>query len=592
MKKYINTCIFLVCISAAFAQAPQKFNYQAIARSAQGLPLSNQLITIKASIVDGLPAGSTLYTEIHTVTTGASGLFTLAIGAGVTLNGAFSGIAWNSGEKYLKIEMDPSGNSNFSLAGTSQLLSVPYAIFAEKTNLASGNGISIVNNKIENTGDLDNSNELQTLSLSGNNLQISNGNTVSLPAAPVYTSGPGIQITGGSINNTGDLSNTNELQTLALSGNTLSLSQNGGTVSLPAGTPSQWTSSGSTIYYNTGNVGIGTSSPAEKLHLAGKMKIDGINTLEFGAGVSGKQADAGKIGYQSFTAGALDIIGAGTSGTNRRLKFWNEGGGSFAGNIGIKNDNPPNPLSFSNDLGNKWSIFYTSASSQYGVGLQNGLFQIYCGASADNIAFGYGSSTSFTEVMRIKGSGNVGIGTNAPTQKLDVNGVIKSSGLQIPTNAAAGRVLTADASGNATWQAAAASSQWSTITGGIQYNGGKVLIGNASTPGNYKLYVEQGIMAERVKVALKSTSYWADYVFAPDYKLMPLEDVEKFVSVNQHLPNVPSAEEVVKEGIDIAAMDAKLLEKIEELTLYLIELKKENEALKARIEKLENTTNK
>ena len=156
------------------------------------------------------------------------------------------------------------------------------------------------------------------------------------------------------------------------------------------------------------------------------------------------------------------------------------------------------------------------------------------------------------------------------------------------TGAGAGKVLVSDASGNATWQAAAASSQWSTISGGIQYNGGKVLIGNAATPGNYKVYIEQGIMAERVKVALKSTSYWADYVFAPDYKLMPLEDVEKFVSANQHLPNIPSAEEVVKEGIDMATMDAKLLEKIEELTLYLIEIKKENEALKARIKKLEN----
>lgn len=692
MKKYINTLIFLVCAFATLAQAPQKFNYQAVARNAQGSVLPNQNVKIRASILDDSANGTSQYSETHSVSTSQLGLFNLAIGGGTIVSGTFSNVTWASGDKYLKIEMDATGGNNFSLVGTSQLLSVPYALFSEKSNLQAGSGISISNNVIENVGDLDATNELQSLNLNGNTLQISNGNEVTLPNLPVYTGGQGIEVTGTTINNigdldnsptnefqslnlngnnlqisngntvtlpnppiytggqgievngtvinntgdmdnsptnelqqltlsgntlvltngssvalpiptagvgigvngwqisnTGDVSNTNELQTLTLSGNTLSLSQSGGSVTLPNGGTSQWTTSGSNIYYNTGNVGVNTSSPSEKLHLAGKMKIDGTNTIEFGAGVSGKQADAGKIGYQSFSTNALDIIGAGNSGTSRKIKFWNEGGASFTGNIGLNNDNPTNPLSFSNDLGNKFSIFYSSASSQYGVGLQNGLFQIYCAASSDNIAFGYGSSTSFTELMRIKGNGNVGIGTNSPTQKLDVNGTIKATGLQVSTGAAAGKVLTSDASGNATWQtpSGGGSGQWTSVTGGIQYNSGKVLIGNATTPGNYQLYVEQGILAERVKVALKSTSHWADYVFLPSYKLMPLTEVEEFIKKNNHLPNVPSAEEVHKEGIDMATMDSKLLEKIEELTLYMIELKKENLALKERIGALE-----
>jgi hypothetical protein len=103
---------------------------------------------------------------------------------------------------------------------------------------------------------------------------------------------------------------------------------------------------------------------------------------------------------------------------------------------------------------------------------------------------------------------------------------------------------------------------------------------SVSTPGTYKLYVEDGILTEKVKVAIKTTLNWSDYVFAKDYKLKPLNEVASFIKENNHLPGVPSAEEVVKDGIDVAAMDAKLLEKIEELTLYIIDLKNEVEKLK------------
>lgn len=93
-------------------------------------------------------------------------------------------------------------------------------------------------------------------------------------------------------------------------------------------------------------------------------------------------------------------------------------------------------------------------------------------------------------------------------------------------------------------------------------------------PAGYRLYVTEGILAERVKVALSTTTDWADYVFADDYELMPLAEVAKFVEKEHHLPNVPSAEEVVEKGIDVAKMDALLLEKIEELTLYIIDQNK------------------
>lgn len=119
---------------------------------------------------------------------------------------------------------------------------------------------------------------------------------------------------------------------------------------------------------------------------------------------------------------------------------------------------------------------------------------------------------------------------------------------------------------------------------------GKVRIGNGAndikTPDGYKLFVEEGILTEKVRVAVKTTTDWADYVFAPDYKLMPLNEVEIFTKENKHLPNVPSASQMVNGGLDVAKMDAKLLEKVEELTLYLIEQNKQIEMLKEEIIKL------
>ena len=118
---------------------------------------------------------------------------------------------------------------------------------------------------------------------------------------------------------------------------------------------------------------------------------------------------------------------------------------------------------------------------------------------------------------------------------------------------------------------------------------GKIYIGSTatypSTTGNYKLFVEGGILTEKVKVALRSSANWADYVFDKDYKLMSLSDVEKYISINKHLPGVDSANDLASNGLDVAAMQSKQMEKIEELTLYLIEKDKKIEEQNKAIEK-------
>ena len=129
---------------------------------------------------------------------------------------------------------------------------------------------------------------------------------------------------------------------------------------------------------------------------------------------------------------------------------------------------------------------------------------------------------------------------------------------------------------------------WTDQTSHISTNQ-KVLIGATSNlPDGYNLFVEEGILAKKMKLALPNTSAWADYVFEENYDLRPIKEVEDFVKKNKHLPNVPSAEELGKGGIDIVTMNATLLRQIEELWLHVIELKKENEELKELVLKEKN----
>jgi SprB repeat len=104
---------------------------------------------------------------------------------------------------------------------------------------------------------------------------------------------------------------------------------------------------------------------------------------------------------------------------------------------------------------------------------------------------------------------------------------------------------------------------------------------NTNTTYSYGLYVGRGVLTEKVKVAINTTGDWSDKVFASDYKLMSLQSIKSFIIKNKHLPNIPSAEEVVNSGLDLGEMDAKLLEKIEELTLHVIRLEEEITKLKS-----------
>ncbi len=130
--KQIIVLTFLSFLSIAlFSQAPNAFNYQGVARDLSGAPLPNQLISLRIAILQGSASGIEVYKETHASTTNNLGLFNIQIGMGSPLSSPFASIDWKNGNHFVQIEMDESGGSDFKLIGTSQLLSVPYALYAE-----------------------------------------------------------------------------------------------------------------------------------------------------------------------------------------------------------------------------------------------------------------------------------------------------------------------------------------------------------------------------------------------------------------------------------------------------------------------------
>ncbi|MBD2699993.1 bZIP transcription factor [Spirosoma sp. BT702] len=199
----------------------------------------------------------------------------------------------------------------------------------------------------------------------------------------------------------------------------------------------------------------------------------------------------------------------------------------------------------------------------------------------------------------------VGIGNTAPNNKLEItHGTPGQSGLRFTnltsiyqasvTNQT--RFLTVNSAGdvilgsiNGSTREGVSETLWQRKGSFLQSTQNDAVIigeGISKTPADYNLFVSKGILTEKVKVAIKNTSDWSDKVFDDSYTLKTLSEVEKYIQSNKHLPGVPSAKEVVEKGVDVAKMDAKLLEKIEELTLYSIEQEKTIKLQQAQIDEL------
>ncbi len=157
MKKItINLLAFILTANIVFAQAPESFKYQAAVRDDNGGALINQNVTFQISILETSANGNSVYVETHNVTTSNSGLVNFNIGNGIVSSGVFANINWASDAHFVKVEMDENAGNNYELLGTSQLLSVPYALHAKTVE------------------------SKQDISLNGDTLSISDGSSVVL----------------------------------------------------------------------------------------------------------------------------------------------------------------------------------------------------------------------------------------------------------------------------------------------------------------------------------------------------------------------------------------------------------------------------
>ena len=352
-----------------------------------------------------------------------------------------------------------------------------------------------------------------------------------------------------------DNSITNELQTISQSGNTITLSNGGGSFILPTFTdiPQTISQTGNTVTLSNGGgsftLPADLDTDAQSLALAGNiLSISNGNSVTLPSQVPQTISQTGNTVTLSNGGGSFTLPAS--ADTDQQIL-------SLTGQV----------LSISN--GN--SIVLPN----------NGPQNITQNGAIVTLSNGGGSitlqSTTVTAGTNVSILGNGSSGTPYVVSARDTS-LYADNGAIDPTTTISGSRIVQMNNSNIWFNSANSSTN------------GKIYIGSTatypSTSGNYKLFVEGGIMTEKVKVALRSTANWADYVFEKDYKLMPLKNVEAFITKHKHLPGIDSASELTKNGLDLAEMQAKHMAKIEEMMLYIIEQNKTIEKSIKDIEEL------
>jgi hypothetical protein len=268
MKRIFTLIAALFLSSGIFAQFPQKMSYQGVVRNTSGDLISSQDVGIRISILQGSSTGTMVYQETFdpNPTTNVNGLLSIEIGSGTPVSGIFSDIDWSAGPYFIKTETDPTGGTSYSIVGTSQLLSVPYALHSETAgNVFGGNYSDLTNlpTTLAGYGITDGMN-VSHAAYGITPTLITNWN-----AAFDWGNHAGLYRPIGYVPDWADITGKPSFAAVATSGSYNDLSDQ------PTIPSSLWAESGSNIYFNTGNVGIGTNSPRATLEVNGQVMITG-----------------------------------------------------------------------------------------------------------------------------------------------------------------------------------------------------------------------------------------------------------------------------------------------------------------------------
>ena len=508
MKNFTIIFAFLILFLALGniqAQSPESMNYQAVIRDVSGNIIASQAVGVRITLLQGNASGTNVYRETFSPTTTAYGLISLKIGTGTVFSGTFATIDWGANSHYVETAVDIAGGTNYTVISTTQLMSVPYALYAKTSgnsiwqqdsisdiNFGQGNvriwetteglrlsvtgGTPLIlkrNKSIANFGvpinfNLLNSSNEDTRygqvvsSIRDNTAGAEFGSLSFLVADGSGTWSNGyaeerlrIETERVIVKNVMNLEPLNAAPSSPLEGdlyydnaaNQVKVYDGSSWVNL-AGSSSPWTESGSNVYRNSGNVGIGTTSPTTLLQVSDSnaegptFKIDGLSPsilLQDNSGVSntvdnfeirnnlgklqinyGDNADANDDGFLStnaFTISNTGNLGIGTSDPKEKLQL---GTKMFFHAGDVVNAIMYNQ--FSN--GSMWK--YASNGPASGIEFNSfGQGAIHIWTATSGTA---GSQVSPQGRLLITNDGKIGVGTTTPAYKLDVNGDVNLTG--------------------------------------------------------------------------------------------------------------------------------------------------------------------